>query len=112
VRELKRFQIILFVREPMFALRFGMRRQPVEIDFSISITESFVEVHFAPTDSLYVFARFKSERDIDEFGPVSPDPVEQHRTRNGVRSYNAGEVRAMAFRLATATTQNRSGWYS
>jgi hypothetical protein len=79
-----------------------MRRQPVESDFKISITENFVEAHFAPTRSLYIFARFTTERDIAEFGPLSPGPVERHLTRSGVRGYDAGEVRSMAFRLATA----------
>jgi hypothetical protein len=87
-----------------------MRRRAVDSDFSISITENFVEARFAPTDSLYIFARFKIDRDIEEFGPISPDAVEQHPTRNGVRGFNAGEVRAMAFRLATATARNRVGW--
>jgi hypothetical protein len=85
-----------------------MRRRALDSDFSISITENFVEAHFAPTDSLYIFARFKIDRDIEEFGPVSPALVERHPTRSGVRGYNAGEVRAMAFRLATAAIRNRA----
>jgi hypothetical protein len=82
-----------------------MRRRPVETDFNISITENFVEVRFAPTRSLYTFTRLTSERDVAEFGPLSPGPVERHLTRSGVRGHNAGEVRAMAFRLATTAAR-------
>jgi hypothetical protein len=85
-----------------------MRRRPsVETDFNISITESFVEVLFAPTRSLYVFTRFTTEREITEFGPVSPDPVERHPSRRGVGGYMASDVRAIAFQLALAAARAR-----
>jgi hypothetical protein len=54
---------------------------------------------FRPTRSLYTLARFTTEGDIADFGPVSPDPVIQHGSRssgNGV--YDSAEVLAMAFR--------------
>jgi hypothetical protein len=83
-----------------------MRRRPVETDFKISITENFVEVHFAPTRSLYAFTRLTAERDVAEFGPLSSDPVIQHASRaGGTRNYDAAEVLAMAFRFATAAAR-------
>jgi hypothetical protein len=83
--------------------RVDRRRRSVESDFKISITENFVEVRFAPTRSLYVFACFTTEREIAEFGPVSPDPVEQRRRR-----YMASDVRAIAFPLALAAARPRT----
>jgi hypothetical protein len=84
----------------------AMRRRPVETDFKISITENSVEVHFAPTRSLYIFTRLTSERDFSEFGPLSPDPVIQHASRgSSTRNYDAADVLAMAFRLATAAAR-------
>jgi hypothetical protein len=83
-----------------------MRRRPVETDFKITITENFVEVHFAPTRSLYTFTRLTAERDVAEFGPLSPDPVIQHASRaTGARNYDAADVLAMAVRLATAAAR-------
>jgi hypothetical protein len=82
-----------------------MSRRPVESDFKVEVFKGSVAVQFLPTRSLYTFARFTAERDIAEFGLVSPDPIEQHLSRAGVRGYNAGELRAMAFRLATAAAR-------
>jgi hypothetical protein len=82
-----------------------MRRQPVETDFKIEVLEDKIIVAFLPTMSVYTFTRLITERDIAEFGPVSPDPVERHPSRGGVRSYRAGDVRAMAFRLATSAAR-------
>jgi hypothetical protein len=82
-----------------------MSRQPVETDFKIEVSEDTIVVHFLPTRSVFTFTRFTTTKDIAEFGGVSPDPVEQHTSRRaGTRSYNATEVRAMAFRLATEAT--------
>ncbi len=85
-----------------------MRRHPVEIDFKVEAFQSKIEVHFWPTRSLYTFARLTTETDIAEFGPLSPDPAERHSSRNGVRSYDASEVRAMAFRLAATAATART----
>jgi hypothetical protein len=47
-----------------------------------------------------------SERDIADFGPVSPDPVVRHGSRStGTGKYDATEVLVMAFRLATTVVQ-------
>jgi hypothetical protein len=44
---------------------------------------------FWPTRSLYTFARFTTERETSDFGPVSPDPVIQHGSRSGrTRQFN------------------------
>jgi hypothetical protein len=71
-----------------------MRRGAVETDFEISITENFVEVHFAPTRSLYTFTRLTADRDVAEFGPLSP-----------IRSFST--PRAL---VAPATTMQRMCW--
>jgi hypothetical protein len=101
--KLKQFQIILFVRLRAPALRSRlMRRRPVETDFKVEVSEGTIVVRFLPTRSVFTFHRFMTSKDIAEFGPVSPDPIEQHASRHGgTRGYNAAEVRAMAFRLAT-----------
>jgi hypothetical protein len=63
-------------------------------------------VHFAPTRSLYTFTRLTADRDVAEFGPLSPDPVIQHASRaSGTRNYDAADVLAMAVRLATAAAR-------
>ena len=84
-----------------------MRRwQPVETDFMVEVFEDSVVVHFGPTRSLYTFARFTIEREIAEFGPVSPDPVILHGSRSGgTRKYASAEVLAMAFRLAAGAVR-------
>jgi hypothetical protein len=78
-----------------------MGRRPVESEFKVEVFKDTVTAYFQPTRSLYTFARFTAERDVAEFGPVSPDPVIQHGSRGtGTGIYDAPEVLAMAFRLA------------
>jgi hypothetical protein len=78
-----------------------MRQRPVESDFEVEVFKDTVTAYFRPTRSLYTFARFATERDIAEFGPLSPDPVVQHASRgSGTRNYDSAELHAMAFRLA------------
>jgi hypothetical protein len=102
--KLKQFQIIPFVRARALAYDGRMGRRPVESEFKIEIFKDRVTAHFRPTRSLYTFARFTTERDIADFGPVSPDPVIQHGSRSsGTGVYDSAEVLAMAFRLAVET---------
>jgi hypothetical protein len=82
------------------------RWQPGETDFGSEVAEHTVVVCFWPTRSTYTFKRFTDGRDVAEFGPVSPDPIEQHPSRGGLRNYNSADVRAMAFRIATRTIAN------
>ena len=63
----------LFVRAPS-PYDAGMGRKPYETDFKVDVYEDRIAVHFWPTQSLYTFTRFTTERDIAEFGPVSPAP--------------------------------------
>jgi hypothetical protein len=68
----------------------------------VEVFKDTVTAYFRPSRTLYTFARFTTERDIAEFGPVSPGPVVQHASRGaGTRNYDAAEVLAMAVRLAT-----------
>jgi hypothetical protein len=79
------------------------RHQPVENDFEISVSWDAVAVYFRPSGSLYTFRRILTRREIDEFGPLSPDPVVRHDSpRKGTNKYDAAAVLSMAFRLATA----------
>jgi hypothetical protein len=80
-----------------------MRRQPVEKDFSVTVSEDSVAVYFWPTRSRYIFNRFLSERDIAEFGPLSPSPTIRHGSRaTGTGNFDSAEVMVVAFRLASA----------
>jgi hypothetical protein len=79
------------------------RQQPIESDFEISVSTDTVAALFLPSRSLHTFRRILSERDVADFGPVSPDPVVRHGSRSsGTGKYDATEVLVMAFRLATA----------
>jgi hypothetical protein len=81
-----------------------MRRRPIKTDFRISI--HFVEVHFAPTRCLYTSTRLTAEREVAEFGPRLPDPAIKHASRaRGTCKYDAADMLAMAFRLATAAAR-------
>jgi hypothetical protein len=83
-----------------------MGRKPYENDFEVEVFEKTIAVRFWPTRSLYTFARFTTERETSDFGPVSPDPVIQHGSRSGrTRQFDAAEVLAMAFRLAMAASR-------
>ena len=83
----------------------AMRRwQPVESDFKVEVFAEDRGTLLADEKRLHL-ARLNTEREIAEFGPLSPDEVEPHPTRSGVRAYNAGDVRAMASRFATAAVR-------
>jgi hypothetical protein len=86
-----------------------MRRQPVEEDFKVEVSEDKIIVRFWRTGSLYTFTRFTTEQDITEFGPVSPDAVVRHVSRVArTRLYDAADVLAMAFHLAAAAARAQS----
>ena len=83
-----------------------VRQRPFNSDFEVEVFEKTIAVRFCPTGSLYTFARFTTEREIADFGLVSPDPVLQHGSRSGrTRQFDAAEVLAMAFRLALAAVR-------
>jgi hypothetical protein len=82
------------------------RQQPAESDFKISVSWDAVVAYFRPSGSLYTFRSFLTRREINAFGPVSPDPVVRHFSpRNGTNKYDAAAVLGMAFRLATVVVQ-------
>jgi hypothetical protein len=94
----------LFVSaRPLYDARMG--RKTYESDFKVDVYDDRIAVRFWPTRSLYTFPRFTTEREIAEFGPVSPDPVIQHNSRSRTRQFNSAEVLMMAFRLATAAVR-------
>jgi hypothetical protein len=79
--------------------RCEMVRHPIESNFYVNISESDVEVIFAPTRSRYNYSRLEASLDL-----LSPTAVVQHTGRTGdTGDYEPGEVQAMAYRVALAT---------
>jgi hypothetical protein len=78
-----------------------MTKHPSESDFEVKTSEAAIEVIFKPTSSHYTYARFVEDKDIIEFGPVSPAPRVRHAGRGDTGAYRSPEVQAMAFRLAS-----------
>jgi hypothetical protein len=77
-----------------------MQRHPIESNFYASVSDNEIEVTFAPTRSLYTFARMTSEN------TVLPGPVVHHLGRTGsTGDYEPTEVQAMACRVALATVK-------
>jgi hypothetical protein len=76
----------------------GMSRIPVETDFVITLHPTTIEVLFIPTGSNFSFRRFIEHKDVNDFGPVSPDA--RVRWKRNTALYSTWEVQAMAFRLA------------
>jgi hypothetical protein len=76
-----------------------MQRHPIESNFYASVSDTEIEVTFAPTRSVYTFSRATSES-------PSPDPVVRHLGKKGnTGDYEPTEVQAMARRVASATTK-------
>jgi hypothetical protein len=76
-----------------------MRRYPIESNFYVNASDTEIAVTFAPTRSLYTFARAPSENST-----TLPDPEVQHLGRTGnTGDYEPAEVQAMACRVAWAT---------
>jgi hypothetical protein len=76
-----------------------MRRHPIESNFYASVSDTEIEVTFAPTRSLYTFSRVTSESNA-----VLPDPVVRHLGKKGnTGDYTPADVQAMACRVAVAT---------
>jgi hypothetical protein len=74
-----------------------MQRHPIESNFYVSVSDTEIEVTFAPTRSLYTFSRATSESFL-------PDPVVRHLGKKGnTGDYEPTEVQAMARRVASAT---------
>src|SRR5271166_2034215 len=78
-----------------------MRRHPIESNFYVNASDAEIAVTFAPTRSLYTFAREASEN-----GTILPDPAVEHLGRTGnTGDYEPAEVQAMARRVALATVK-------
>jgi hypothetical protein len=74
-----------------------MQRHAIESNFYASVSDTEIEVTFAPTRSVYTFSRPTSES-------LSPDPVVRHLGKKGnTGDYEPTEVQAMARRVASAT---------
>ena len=84
-----------------------MVRHPIESNFYVNISDSDVEVIFAPTRSRYNYSRLEASLDL-----LSPTAVVRHTGRTGdTGDYEPEEVQAMAYRVALATMRRlkRSG---
>ena len=76
-----------------------MQRHPIESNFYTSVSDTEIEVTFAPTRSLYRFSRVTSDSTT-----TLPAPVVQHLGKRGdTGDYAPAEVQAMASRVALAT---------
>jgi hypothetical protein len=76
-----------------------MQRHPIESNFYVSVSDTQIEVTFAPTRSLYAFSRVPSESNA-----ILADPAVQHLGKKGnTGDYVPAEVQAMACRVAVAT---------
>jgi hypothetical protein len=76
-----------------------MQRHPIESNFYASVSDTEIEVTFAPTRSVYTFSRVTSESNA-----ILPDPAVRHLGKKGsTGDYAPSEVQAMACRVAVAT---------
>jgi hypothetical protein len=76
-----------------------MQRHPVESNFYVNVSDSEIEVTFAPTRSVYTFSRVTSESSA-----ILPAPLVHHLGRRGDTGDCAPtDVQAMACRVALAT---------
>jgi hypothetical protein len=76
-----------------------MQRHPIESNFYANVSDTEIEVTFAPTRSVYRFSRT-----VSETSAILPDPVIQHLAKKGdTGDYAPTEVQAMACRVALAT---------
>jgi hypothetical protein len=83
-------------------------KHPTESDFEVKSSEAVIEVLFKPTSSHYTFTRFIENKDIAEFGPLSPDPRIRRTGPSGdTGPYRSPEIRAMAFRLASDAARRK-----
>jgi hypothetical protein len=81
--------------------------QRMEADFDVRVFEGHVEVIFRPTQSHYSFGILVDPKDIARFGRLSQSPNVQHAKTGDTGDYSAGEVEAVAFRLASAAISDR-----
>jgi hypothetical protein len=76
-----------------------MLRHPIESNFYVSVSDTEIEVTFAPTRSVYTFSRVTSESN-----GMLPDPAVHHLGKKGnTGDYKPADVQAMACRVALAT---------
>jgi hypothetical protein len=71
----------------------------IEAHFYVNISETELELIFAPTRSRYTYA-LQVEPEL-----LSPDPRVQHIRTDGTGIYNPGEVQAMSYRVASAVAR-------
>jgi hypothetical protein len=75
-----------------------MDKHPIESNFYVNVSDTEVELTFAPTKSIYTFSRLPA---IDL---ISPNALVRHLGRKGdTYNYDPMEVQAMAYRVALAT---------
>jgi hypothetical protein len=76
-----------------------MIRHPIESNFYVNVSETAVEVIFAPTRSRYTYSRLVQA----DLGLLSPDPPVHTGRSADTGGYAPKEVQAMAYRVALAT---------
>jgi hypothetical protein len=76
-------------------------RHPIESNFYIDVSETAVEVIFAPTRSRYTYNRLVDHKET--FNLRSPNPLVRHAGSTGdTGDYPPEEVQAMTYRVALA----------
>lgn len=85
-------------------------KQPIEADYEVIPKGGAIEVHFRPTDSYFLFTRLVDAKDVERFGPLSPDVKVRHANRTGdLDDYSAesAKVYEMALRAALKYVEGR-----
>jgi hypothetical protein len=81
-----------------------MIRHPIESNFYVNVSETAVEVIFAPTRSRYTYRRLVDHEELTSL--LASSPIVEHPGGSECVGYAPGEVRAMAYREALEATGN------
>jgi hypothetical protein len=80
-----------------------MIKHPIESNFYVNVSETAVEVIFAPTRSRYTYRRLVDHQELTSL--LVPSPIVEHPGPSESVGYAPGEVQAMAYRVALATAR-------
>ena len=86
-----------------------MMKQPIEADYEVIPKGGAIEVHFRPTDSYFLFTRLVDAKDVERFGPLSPDVKVRHANRTGDLDDYSAESRQSVRDGATRGSEIRGG---
>ena len=77
-------------------------KHPTEADFKVAASDAAVTVTFLPTKSTYTFYRLADAKDIEQYGPIMPEPDNAHHggPTGDTGDYLSHDVQEMAHRVA------------